>query len=38
MSKCVRSGVTYKRHVWVDGLCPKCGAVQKTNKSPEVIN
>jgi hypothetical protein len=28
MSKCVRNGVSYKRHAWVQGTCEHCGDSQ----------
>lgn len=34
MSKCIRGGVTYKRHVWVDGQCSKC-KTWELNNNPE---
>lgn len=36
MARCIRSGVSYKRHQFRKGVCRKCEAVQKP-KSAKAI-
>jgi hypothetical protein len=36
MSKCIRNGVTYKRHHWKDTVCQSCGL--DVNQKQETLN